>query len=419
MKTALKSITYIAVLCVLFLTGFSWKDIKAGKLPDPNEVSFLIEANKSPDAPLTPTRLFTQEYDRIRASYDEELDDKELLYAGLDGMMQSLGDPYTTFFEPVVAKEFDDSNNSKTFFGGIGARLWPDPMGVRVIQVFKGSPAEKGGVRSGDVITAVNGKEVSGKSSDDIVDQIKGEVGTPVTIRVFRGQNNSVSLTMNRARIFPPSADGNMIEGTRFGYVLVTGFERLTAQQFAGTLDELESKGMKGLVIDLRNNPGGLLETAQQMLSQYLDYKPVVQIVARNEKQETVLSDGGRVRSNNYPIVILVNENSASAAEIFSGAMQVYRKATLLGEHTYGKASVQNVIPLEGGASAKITIAHYKLPNGADISRTQDEDGIYISGGIKPDVEVALDAGFSVVLGDPKSDNQLQRAIEVLKQKSR
>lgn len=411
----LKVVAYIAGLSVLFVTGFSWKDLRRGAVPNPAMIGAI--GQKGPEQ-RSPVKVFSDEYQRIVTNFDDVLDDRQTLYAGLNGAMQSLGDPHTIFMEPVLAKEFSDSSQSKQFFGGIGARLMPDSMGVKVVQVFRNSPADKAGVRNGDIITAVNGKDVSGLTSDDIVQKIKGEIGTSVTITVFRGQNNSRQFSIVRDKIYPPSADGNVLEGTNVGYVLVTGFESLTSEQFDNVVSDLESKKVQGLVIDLRNNPGGLLNTAQAMLSRFVDYKPAVQIIGRGNHQETLMTDGGRTHQWKYPVMILVNEYSASASEIFSGCLQDYGLATLVGSHTYGKASVQNVIPLTGGASAKITIAHYRLPNGRDISRKQDDDGEYISGGIKPDMEVALDRMPGLVLGDPKTDNQLQKALELIKKRN-
>lgn len=411
MKKPLAVVSYVALVSVLFLGGFVSKDLRQGRPP-----AFVDVAPKA--GVQTPTQVFTSEYARILNDYDKPVDEDSLLYAGMEGMLNSLGDPHTQFLEPVVADEFEESSMGRQSFGGVGARLMPDPMGVKVIQVFKESPAARGGVRNGDIIVNVNGEDVGGQDSDEIVEKIKGKIGTPVTLTVYRGGNNRVKLTMRRAQIIPPSADSNILEGTNVGYVLVTGFEAPTPSQFAQSMVEMERQGAEGIVIDLRNNPGGLLEAAQQMLNLFADHKTVVTMHTRNGHEETVKTDRGRTRETLVPVTILINEQSASAAEIFAGVMRDYGKATLVGEHSYGKASVQNVIRVAGGGSVKITIAHYKLPSGEDISRKVDVDGRYVSGGIKPDVPVELNWGPRVAMGDPKSDNVLRRAIEILKSKN-
>jgi carboxyl-terminal processing protease len=176
----------------------------------------------------------------------------------------------------------------------------------------------------------------------------------------------------------------------------------------------LEKNEMHGLVIDLRDNPGGLLETATEMLSRFGENKIVVTMHERGTAKEVVRTYSGMLHEYTYPIAVLLNENSASAAEIFSGCLRDYGKARLVGDHSYGKASVQNVFQLVDGSSAKVTIAKYFLPQSGFIGRKVDDDGVYVSGGLKPDVEVPLDMDKDPRAGDPKTDNQLAKAIEVV-----
>ena len=397
-----------------FAVGFTWTDIRAGTKP-----SFQKLAPKSEAEPkLTPTQLFSSEYKTIQQLYYRPINSNQLLYAGMDGMLSALGDPHTQFFEPYMNEEFSRSTSGQTSFGGIGARLSPDPLGVKVIQVFREGPAFKAGVKSGDIITVVDGHVVAGETSDEIVGRIKGKIGSLVKLKTFRGGKDSLNFSIPRGRIIPPSADGNMIEGTNIGYLLVTAFEQPTPEQFFRTIQELERSNPQGLVIDLRDNGGGLLASAVEMLARYAEFKTVVTMKGRAERVETVRTPGGLLHEFKYPTVILVNERSASAAEIFAGVMRDYKLATLVGDHTYGKASVQNIIPLPGGTSTKMTIAKYGLPSGTEIARKVDEDGAYLSGGIKPDVEVKLSTDPNVALGDLKTDNQLQKAVEIVRQKN-
>lgn len=418
MNPVLKTLLVLAASGVLFLGGFSFKDLRAGRLPGSSAFAQAVPVTNKAAVKKTPTQIFSEEFTRISNQYAGDSDPKSLATAGFQGMMNALGDPHSIFMEPVFAREFEDSTQGRQFFGGIGARLSPDLLGVKVIQVFKGSPAIQAGIRTGDVIIGVNGEDVQGKDVDEIVGKIKGEIGTSVKLLVLRNGKDKVNFELKRDKIIPPSADANVIENTNVGYVLVTGFEAPTPRQFAEAIQELEDKKIEGLVIDLRNNPGGLLESAARMLSLFIDYKPVVTVISRGDVKEVVNSTGGIAKTFKYPVTILLNEQSASAAEIFAGVLRDYKLATLVGEHTYGKASVQNVIPLVDGSSVKITVAHYKLPNGDDISRKQDEDGVYLSGGIKPDVEVPLQLNSDVSYGDPKTDNQLKKAIEIIQQKN-
>jgi carboxyl-terminal processing protease len=199
----------------------------------------------------------------------------------------------------------------------------------------------------------------------------------------------------------------------------IASFSEPTALQFDHELKKLEAQPICGLVIDLRGNPGGLLETAADMLSRFVDDKVVVKMKFRDGKEEVVRTYSGETHDFNYPIDILINEDSASAAEIFSGVLHDYGKATLVGTHSYGKSSVQSVFPLVDQSSAKITIARYYLPITPYYGRVVDEDGAYISGGLEPDVKVDLNDSAEMTPGDPKTDNQLRKAIDVVLAKSR
>lgn len=417
MKNSLKVLAYLATCSLVFTAGFASKDLRTGRSPD---LSGLAKPIPSKAEKLTPTQIFAREYDRILSRYSgSDVDETRLSYSGYAGMVNALGDPHTIFMEPVLAKDFEDSTQGRRSFGGVGARLAPDFLGVKVVQVFKESPASAAGIKSGDIIIAVGSEVVKGLESDQIVEKIKGEIGTPVTITILRNGEQRINLTMKRAQIVPPSADGYVLDGSNIGYILVTGFEEPTPRQFVETLRDLNAKKIQGLVIDLRGNPGGLLSTAQRMLSNFVDYKPVVTVVSEGgSKKEVVYTQGGAMVQTGYPITILINESSASAAEIFAGVMRDYSLATLVGEHSYGKASVQNVIPFVDGSSLKITIAHYRLPNGSDIGRKEDADGMFLSGGVKPDVPVELKLQPNVSLGDPVTDNQLRSAMTVITKKN-
>lgn len=401
---------------LMFTLGYAWRDLQSGQLPKMQAMTTLLGVT-SDGRSLSPADQFEQIYRKISSDYIRPVEAKKLKYAAMGGLMASLGDPHTVFLEPKEAQEF--SLETRANFVGVGARLAPDPLGARVVVVFENGPAAKAGLKAGDTISAVDDQPTAGKEIDAIVSTIRGEEGTRVKITVIRtGATAPIEITCRRARIVTPTVESRVLEGTEVGYLSVAQFAEPTTEQFDSELAKLKAKNIKGLVIDLRGNPGGLLETARDMLSRFVEKKVVVKMKGRRGAEEVVSTSGGNVTvSARLPIVILQNEESASASEIFAGVLQDYGRATLIGEHSYGKASVQNVIPLIDSASVKLTIARYFLPSGRDISRKVDEDQQYVSGGLQPDVKMAPDQTKEVILGDPKSDAQLQKALEVLQNK--
>jgi carboxyl-terminal processing protease len=403
------------LLLVCFALGFTWRDVQSGQAPSVHAINLLFGVKA--DAKASPQEVFKQTYNRILTQYTEKVKAKELKYAGMEGLMASLGDPHTMFLAPVEAKEFSEQTRANFF--GIGARLQTDPAGALVTNVFPDGPGFAAGLRGGNIIVSVNGASMSGKDINDIVDTIKGKEGTVVVLGVIQANKpKPVLLSMKRARIIAPTVEGKFLPDSQMGYLVITQFSEPTAKQFDDALQTLEQHPLKGLVIDLRGNPGGLLSTAQDMLSRFVEDKVVVKMKFRNGDEEVAKTYPGSKHDFEYPIVCLINDESASAAEIFSGCLRDYNKATLIGDHSYGKASVQNVFPLVDEASAKITIAKYFLPNGEFIGRKVDSDGVFLTGGLEPTVKVSLDLDKDVTIGDPKSDSQLARAIQFLKDKS-
>jgi carboxyl-terminal processing protease len=208
-----------------------------------------------------------------------------------------------------------------------------------------------------------------------------------------------------------------MIQGTSIGLITVESFSEPTGEQFDSALAKLERQDMKALIIDLRGNPGGLLDTAREMLSHFISGKVVVKMKMRGGKEEVVPSFTADQDPIRYPTATLIDNDSASASEIFAGVLHDYHLTTLIGEHSYGKSAVQNVFKLQDGASAKITIAKYLLPSGLDVGRKVDEDGQFVSGGLKPDIEIEQDPKKNPEMGRPETDDQLQRAVDTLKLK--
>lgn len=422
MKAIPRALSFTIGLALCFGVGFSWRDLRSGTLPTASTLGAMV-TGKADVRDRAADDVFKLAYNRLEGDYYRDVDTKQLKYAGMEGMMSSLGDPHTLFLPPQAEKDFDQETRGN--FVGVGARLQRDPLGAKVVACFEDGPAYHSGMRAGDVITAVDGKSMVGIAVDDIVTHIRGEEGTKVALTLIRpGEEKKRTISVKRAQITTPTVDGQYFKDSGVGYLTVTQFAEPTTMQFDRELDKLEKNPLKGLVIDLRGNPGGLLGTAAEMLSLFVSDKTVVTMTMRDGKEEEARTLEGKTREHSYPVMILINEDSASAAEIFAGVMRDYNVATLVGTHSYGKMSVQNVFRLRDGSGAKITIALYHLPNHEDIERKVNEDGQYISGGLSLEqdpnsfVEAKLDPDdANIVIGDPKTDTQLAKAIEVIKSK--
>lgn len=347
--------------------------------------------------------------------YDKDAETVED-YAYL-GMMAGLGDPYSTYYNAGEFQSMQDST-SGTYYG-IGAMISQNrSTGLcTVVRVYEDTPAMEAGMLPGDVIYQVGDVLVAGQSLDVLVNNyIKGEEGTPVEITVYRADQDAyVDLTVTRKKIEVPTVESRM-EEDGVGYVLITEFDGVTVSQFEEALKQLEAQGMERLILDLRSNPGGLLDGAVSMADYILpddrdDYekgggKTLIVYTADKNGQGDVYaaSDGHQL---DLPIVVLVNGQSASAAEVFTGALKDYGAAEVVGTATYGKGIVQNVIPLGDGSAVKITTAHYYTPSGFDLHGK----------GIEPDVEVDLEEELKTqAVVAPEEDNQLRRALEIVKE---
>ena len=348
--------------------------------------------------------------------YDEDATEVEdYIYRG---MMAGLNDPYSVYYNANDYKALQDSTNGS--YSGIGAMISQNKTTglCTIVKVFEGSPALEVGMKPGDIVYKVGDTLVAGESLDVLVSNyIKGKEGTQLQITVYRADSDTyVDMTLTRRKIEVPTVESKML-ADNVGYVAVSEFDAITVEQFEKSIDELEKQGMKQLVIDLRSNPGGILDSAVAMVDYILpdDMKNfekgngktlIVYTADKNGDGDTyTASDGHEV---DMPIAILVNENSASASEVFTGALKDYKKAVVVGTTSYGKGIVQNLIPLGDGSAIKITTAHYYTPSGFDLHGK----------GIAPDVEVELDENLkSQAVVTPEEDNQVQAAVKALEKK--
>ncbi len=319
------------------------------------------------------TKLLQETYQKLKANYDGQLNEQALIDGARRGMVAAAGDKYTAFFNRKEAAEFD-SDLSGSIGGGIGTQIGLRDNRVTIIKVLKDTPAEKAGLQAGDTLIAVNGESMDGKTTDDAVKKIRGDVDTTVKLTVARGAETK-EFNITRKEIIAPSVD-SQITG-QLATITVSRFDKDTGQRVREAAEKAKAAGVKGVILDLRGNPGGYLNAAQDVSSVWLNDKLVV-TEKRGDKETERLKSGKNPVLEGVLTVVLVDENSASASEIVAGALKDNKAATLVGTKTYGKGSVQQLLTLSDGAMLKVTVARWYTPNGVNITQT----------GIKPDTEV-------------------------------
>ena len=332
--------------------------------------------------------------------YIGEADAEALTEGVYKGYIEGLGDPYSAYYDEEETARMAESLSGE--FGGVGALMSQDrETGViTVLQVYEDSPAQKAGMQDGDVLYKVDGEDVSGRELTEVVNLVKGEKGTDVTLTLLRGDaGDEIELTVTRDTIEDQTVTYEMKEAG-VGYIRVAEFDTVTYEQYKEALEDLEAQGMEKLVIDLRSNPGGNLETVCDMLDLMLPEGLIVYTEDKDGRREEYTSDAEH--QFDKPLAVLVDGYSASASEIFAGAIQDYGLGQIVGTRSYGKGVVQSIFDLKDGTSVKLTIAEYFTPKGRSI------DGE----GITPDVEVE----YVYDEADPQADNQLEKALEVLAQ---
>lgn len=339
--------------------------------------------------------------DVINSQYYQDIDQDALVEGAIKGMVNSVGDPYTVFFNAEEYKEFNDDGDGN--YVGIGVIVGIKEDRIVVITPFEGSPAFKAGLRSGDFITKVEGVEYTGTELDKAVSVIKGEEGKPVTLTIMRNGEEQ-DITIVRASITIVNVESEMLEED-IAHVTMLQFSNNTAEQVREAMEELRDQGAKGYILDLRGNPGGFLDEAVDVASLFVEKdKTILYTLDKYDQKKEYRSYGGSFIG--APLVVLIDGGSASASEVVSGALKDYEAATLVGQQSFGKGIVQMVYQVGDGEAVKVTVSSYYSP-----------DGINIHGeGIAPDIEVEIPEDAEMPLTE-ENDTQLQKAVEVLREK--
>jgi len=346
--------------------------------------------------------VFWQAWDKIVTEFDGKVDYQTMVNGAVSGMVNSLGDPYTAFMNAEQSKAFDQELEGS--ITGIGAEVGLKDNRVIVIAPIDNSPASKIGVKAGDTILSIDGVDTTGMDLTTAVSKIRGDAGTKVKLQIQRG-DTKIDFEITRELVDTKSVKWEVKEGS-IGYIEISRFDSNTTDLTRQATSELTDKDVKAIILDLRNNPGGFLDSAVAVTSEFLKTGVVVteKPTARTgQEQKYTASGNGKLTNTNIPMVILVNGGSASASEIVAGALQDTGRAILIGEKTFGKGSVQAIEKLTGGATLRITIAHWFTPNGKNISKE----------GIAPNTEIKLTEEDFKASRDP----QMDKAIEYLRTK--
>lgn len=362
------------------------------------------------DLPWQDARMLAEVLERVKHDYVNPVDDHQLLQAAIRGMVSSL-DPYSAYLE---GEEYDEVKiSSSGQYSGIGIEVSMEEEEVVVVSPFEGSPAAAAGIRSGDVIATIDGIPVNTTTLSDTIGRMRGKEGTSVTIGILRdGSAEPLQFTLKRSRVELRSVKAELLE-PGMGYVRISQFSETTGDDLDAALKDLRKRNaaaLKGLVLDLRNNPGGVLEAAVSVSDTFLDAGVIVTAKGRTPESKFEMDATPGDALNGAPIVVLVNGGSASAAEIVAGALKDNHRAKLMGRTTFGKGSVQTVIPLPGDRAVKLTTSLYYTPSGISINHR----------GIAPDIELERDPkapGAPVPADAPllQRDADVRRAVQELK----
>ena len=357
--------------------------------------------------------LFWDTWNSVHTKYvdEEKLDTKKLLYGAIQGMVDSIGDPYTVFFEPPESKKFQEEISGS--FGGVGIEIGKREGVLTVIAPIKDTPAYKAGLKAGDKILRVDNAPTADLSIEEVVNLIRGKRGTPVVLTISSNSTNTRDIEIIRDTIKIPVIEWTMLESgeKKVAYLKVFTFNQNVDSEFQKAAQEILKSEAERLIVDFRNNPGGLLDSAINIAGWFLDKDQIVTVEAFRDGSRNEFRSKGNGSLKVYPTVLLINGGSASASEIVAGALHDNKGVRLVGEKTFGKGSVQELEKFKDGSSLKVTVAKWLTPNGISISDT----------GIEPDVKVELPkeeiekGEFEFELGTPGKDPQLDKALEIIR----
>lgn len=334
-------------------------------------------------------------YDTLKDEYDGDLDAQKLLDGMKAGLAGATGDPYTVYLNTEEAKEFQEQLSGT--FSGIGAELGQDDDGnLIIVSPIAGFPAEKAGMRPKDLVISINGESTAGLSIDAAVGKIRGLKNTEVELKVLRDKKDDLTFKITRADITIPSVKSEILEGN-IGYLQIAQFGEDTSDLTAAAAKDFKQKGVKAVILDLRGNPGGLLNASVDVASLWLPQGETILQQKRGDKVTATAKSTGNDVLRGIPTAVLINEGSASASEIVAGALKDHKAATLIGTKTYGKGSVQELQKFRGGSELKVTVARWYTPDGQNIDKT----------GISPDQEVTISDEDFKAGRDPQKDAAL------------
>lgn len=368
-----------------------------------NSIAEAADSNESTIKVLSKLKTINSLLDKYSLNEVDQTAVEDGIYKGV---MSSLKDPYAAYYTKAEYQAIKESSNGT--YSGIGSTVSQNVQTgvVTIVKPFVNAPAYKAGILPGDIIYKVDDKEVTGLDLTEVVSYMKGKEGTKVKITIIReGESEPLEFTVNRKKVEVPTIEYEMLSN-KIGYISISEFDTVTIDQFKKAIDDLDKQGQKGLIIDLRNNGGGVLDAATEMLDRILPKGICTYTEDKYKNREDYKSTDKEVFTK--PMAVLINGNSASASEIFAGALQDYNLATLVGTTSFGKGIVQSVIPLSDGTAIKVTVSKYYTPNGRNIHGT----------GIEPDVEVELkDELKQKVVIEKSEDNQLQKAVDTVMKK--
>ncbi|MHB0999642.1 MAG: S41 family peptidase [Armatimonadota bacterium] len=438
MKTSSRLMLIFMVILFSFICGFTYRDIgtsegirgtfKAVKVAYNTLESTITEAIEGPKLELPPIETYWNTFSYLDSNYfgkrvdlsGKKITSREMTYNAIRGMLKSLGDRYTRFLDPEDFDRIQQENRGD--FEGIGAELDVQNGRTFIKKPIKGSPAVKAGLHAGDIILKVDEHLIQGMDIDEVVKLIRGKGGTKVHLTIKRKDvPKPMVFTIIRDTIPFTIVESKMADDAgKIGYIALRQFNEKSDQQFDEAMSDLEEKGMRGLILDLRGNPGGLLDVAVEVGSRFIDNGDIV-IIKQGERETPLEVDPRQHNHKMYPLAVLINGSSASASEILAGAIQDHKVGTIIGTESFGKGLVQTIINLEDGSAVSITTAKYLTPAGRDVNKNKIQPDIVVE---QPKLEPKPQKNGQekspddiVIVNEEENDVQLKSAIKFLKDK--